>query len=228
MHGSAELAPLKLPDFGMPTTEPELNADVYRDRLATLRSRAIEEGYDAIVVYGDREHFANLTYLTGYDPRFEEALLVVPVNGAADQTTLLVGNEGRGYVANSPIQSEIEIALFQSFSLLGQDRSESQSLATLFRESGLCDGMTIGVVGWKHFPEFDQSETTLEIPAYIAETLREVCALVQRSETRMHYSWARMTDYGPSVPSTSSHVLNLPPVIHLRQSGTCCSVSNRE
>ena len=34
-------------------------------------------GYDRLVVYADREHSANLSFLTGFDPRFEEALLVV-------------------------------------------------------------------------------------------------------------------------------------------------------
>jgi len=175
MPSSADLTTIDLPDFGMPSTEPELGEEVYRSRLATLRSRAAEEGYDALIVYGDREHFANISYLTGYDPRFEEALLIVPVDGTTDQVTLLVGNEGRGYVDNSPIQSDIKVELFQSFSLLGQDRSESTSLTTLLKENGVCDGMKIGVAGWKHFPEFDNSETALEIPAYIAETLREVC-----------------------------------------------------
>lgn len=33
--------------------------------------RASAEGYDALLVYVDREHFANLAYLTGFDPRFE-------------------------------------------------------------------------------------------------------------------------------------------------------------
>ena len=33
-----------------------------------------------LVVYGDREHFANLAYLTGFDPRFEEAVLIVGAN----------------------------------------------------------------------------------------------------------------------------------------------------
>jgi hypothetical protein len=29
------------------------------------------------MVYADREHFANMAYLTGFDPRFEEALLIL-------------------------------------------------------------------------------------------------------------------------------------------------------
>ena len=34
-------------------------------------------GLDAFVVYADREHFANMAYLTGFEPRFEEALLLL-------------------------------------------------------------------------------------------------------------------------------------------------------
>ena len=49
----------------------------YADRLARLRERAGARGFDRVVVYADREHSANLSYLTGFDPRFEEALLVV-------------------------------------------------------------------------------------------------------------------------------------------------------
>ena len=50
-----------------------------------------ERRYDHLVVWADREHSANLAYLTGFDPRFEEAVLIV-VGGAATPA-LLVGNE---------------------------------------------------------------------------------------------------------------------------------------
>ena len=33
-----------------------------------------ETGIEVLAVYGDREHHASLNYLTGFDPRFEEAL----------------------------------------------------------------------------------------------------------------------------------------------------------
>jgi len=42
------------------------------------RARAQAAGLDALVVYADREHSANLAYITGFDPRFEEALLRMP------------------------------------------------------------------------------------------------------------------------------------------------------
>jgi len=65
----AELVDLELPDFGIPTVEPIIPADTYRRRIVSLHSRAREEGYDVVVVYGDRELFAPVR-------RFGEFLLV--------------------------------------------------------------------------------------------------------------------------------------------------------
>jgi hypothetical protein len=173
MPRRVELTEIDLPDFGLPTVEPVIPADTYRQRLAALRERARDAGYDVILVYADREHFANLTFLTGYDPRFEEALLVVDV-AAGHRPTLLVGNEGWGYTAISPIKEDLEIALFQSFSLLGQDRSRSRPLAELLRTAGVTQGAHVGVAGWKHFSaqETETPALWLDLPAYLADTLR--------------------------------------------------------
>ena len=59
--------------------------------------------------------FSNMHYLTGYDPRFEESLLIL-VPGRTP--ILIVGNEGLGYTKNIPY--EIDIKLYQRFSLMGQ------------------------------------------------------------------------------------------------------------
>jgi hypothetical protein len=65
------------PDYGTPDTPPTLSLKECSARLQSLRAAAAAAGHDAIVVYGDREHAANLHWLTGFDPRFEEAVLVV-------------------------------------------------------------------------------------------------------------------------------------------------------
>ena len=78
----ARLADMDLPDFGRPDAVPVIPSSVYADRVDRLRVRMGETGHDFLVVYADREHSANLSYLTGFDPRFEEAVLVV--GGAAD------------------------------------------------------------------------------------------------------------------------------------------------
>jgi hypothetical protein len=165
------LAEIDLPEFGEPTIEPRVPRAVYRARVESLLLRAAEHGRDAIVVYGDREHMANVTYLTGYDPRFEETLLVI-VPGRTP--TLFVGNEGWGYTELAA--GEFERVLFQSFSLLGQPREQNRNIEDLLREAGLRDGMRIGAAGWKGFGEHDPGTDAhwLEIPSYIADALRRI------------------------------------------------------
>lgn len=64
----ARLAEITLPDFGMPATEPLVAASIFADRLDRLRSVMETREYDHIVVWADREHSANIAYITGFDP----------------------------------------------------------------------------------------------------------------------------------------------------------------
>jgi hypothetical protein len=165
------LREVDLPDFGEPSTEPTIPAELYHARLRRAVDRAREQGLDALVVFADREHSANLAYLTGFDPRFEEALLIL----APSRTpALVVGNEGWGYVGISPL--ELRRVLFQSFSLPAQPRDQSPSIHELFRSEGIGRGTRVGVAGWKYFVESESAspQTCLEIPSYIADALREV------------------------------------------------------
>jgi hypothetical protein len=172
---SVELTPVVVPEFGCPVGLPELPPAEYEARLAAMRARMREEGLDFLVVYGDREHAANVAFLTGYDPRFEETLLVIgPAGAAAAAPLLLVGNEGLAYSAISPL--DLERSLYQTFSLLGQPRDRSKPLGALLADTGLRRGSRIGVAGWKYF---DRRETPtpaqwLETPAFIVDTLREL------------------------------------------------------
>ncbi|MEP0763157.1 MAG: aminopeptidase P family N-terminal domain-containing protein, partial [Chloroflexota bacterium] len=168
---TVELAPLTLPDFGLPTVEPSVPASTYAARLKAAWNLAQAAGLDALVVYGDREHFANIAYLTGYDPRFEEALLIVT---GEQQPALLIGNEGWGYAELCPLP--VKRVLYQSFSLLAQPRDRSPRLEQILRAEGLHRGSRVGVVGWKYFDEreSDAPQTCLEIPSYIADALREI------------------------------------------------------
>jgi hypothetical protein len=166
-----ELAEIVLPEFGLPREEPTIPAATYEARIAAARQRASDAGYDMLIVYADREHFANLAYLTGFDPRFEEALLIL----AQDRMpTLLVGNEDMAYTAISPI--ELRPVLFQTFSLLSQPRSSSAPLTTILRDAGVgvTGGKRVGLAGWKYFvpAETPTPDHWLEVPAYLVDTLR--------------------------------------------------------
>src|SRR6476619_3279220 len=90
MPKHARLAAVDLPDFGVPDHEPQLTPEIYAARVARLRERLDQHGVDRLVVYADREHSATISYLTGFDPRFEEALLIV---GRDSEPAILVGNE---------------------------------------------------------------------------------------------------------------------------------------
>ena len=96
---TARLAEVDLPDFGMPDVSPELPASIYAARLERLRAGMDAAGYDRLIVYADREHSANLSYLTGFDPRFEEAILIVAPTGTP---VVLVGNECYGMAGAPP------------------------------------------------------------------------------------------------------------------------------
>jgi hypothetical protein len=154
-----------LPDFGMPTSMPEIPPAVYRDRLQRLRQRMAERGYDRLVVYADREHSANLSYLTGFDPRFEEALLVI---GQDDEPAILVGNECWGMAAAAPVAMRRH--LYQELSLPSQPRDSSRSLGEILGDEGIGKGSLVGVVGWKAFA----SQGPIDVPAFIVDELREM------------------------------------------------------
>ena len=120
---TARLAEIALPEIGMPTAEPQVPAATYAERMERLRAAMDARGYDHLVVWADREHSANIAYLTGFDPRFEEALLVV---GAESEPAILVGNECYGMAGAAPLP--MRVVLFQDFSLPGQPRDELEAV----------------------------------------------------------------------------------------------------
>lgn len=164
------LEQINLPTFGRPSRLPELEAALYRQRLGELAARSIEAGLDYLAVYADREHFANMAFLTGFDPRFEEALLLLDRRG---NRLLLVGNECLGFLPDPEIG--YEVALFQPFSLLGQPRDASQPLGEILGAFGVGSGESVGCVGWKYFESelVPGGPGAIEIPAYIVDLLRE-------------------------------------------------------
>jgi hypothetical protein len=157
-----------LPDFGDIEERPEIPVTTYEARCARAYAAA---GTDWLVVYGDREHYANLTYLTGFDPRFEEAILLL---GAGDRRILLVGNEGMAYA--SLLTFPLEAVLCQSLSLPGQDRGTAPRLADVLREAGLRAGQSVSLVGWKYLTPAEWSGPLpgFFAPAMLVDTLRDL------------------------------------------------------
>ena len=168
---TVQLIEAQLPDFGVPETRPELPPGIYSDRLHRLSERCKDAGFDAMAIYGDREHFANMAFLTGFEPRFEEALLILIPRRSP---VLVTGPENQGYAAVSPL--DLELVPYPPFGLLGQDRSTTLPLADILGARGITRGSAVGVAGWKYygFLETLTPDTWLEAPAFIVDTLRAI------------------------------------------------------
>jgi len=162
---TARLAEVELRDFGMPDASPELPSSTYAARLERLRERMDAAGYDLVLVYADREHSANLSYLTGFDPRFEEAVLVT---GDAGDPAILVGNENWGTAGAAPLPMRRH--RFQDLSLPSQPRDRSRPLGEILSEEGVAPGSRVGVIGWKTYA----SPEAIEAPAFLVDELRRL------------------------------------------------------
>jgi Xaa-Pro aminopeptidase len=163
------------PEFGVAACPPPPLLLELEARVDNLRASMEERQFTHVVVYGDREHFANLAYLTGFDPRFEESLLIVGRTGAP---LILVGNECEGYLGISALHTagRLRHERFQSFSLLGQPRDRSRSIRDILAEEGIGPAARIGVIGYKYFSDAEHPDAVhaLDIPSYLADVLRNL------------------------------------------------------
>jgi Xaa-Pro aminopeptidase len=171
------LTQVDLPDFGIPAALPTISAAEYEQRLGWTVERMERENLEVLVVYADREHSANLNYLIGFDPRFEEAMLLLDRKG---QRLLLVGNECMGYLPEAARGCRVE--LFQEFSLMGQPREGSAPLQKLLADFGIGKGVMVGCAGWKFFsgPNIVNPQTASEIPSYIVDALRDLAGTLAK------------------------------------------------
>jgi Xaa-Pro aminopeptidase len=171
------------PDNGTPDLPPRLTLADCEARLQALRQAAMAAGHDAIVVYGDREHAANLHWLTGFDPRFEEAVLVVTPGDAL----LLAGNECLAYTSVSPLVQArlVRVGHCASLSLPSQPRGGPRLVDWLAEM--LASDDRVGAIGWKWFgqDEVDDPASALDLPAFLADPLRRLAGRVENATALM-------------------------------------------
>lgn len=153
----SQLRSVIIPDFGVPVVRPEIPAETLAARCDAAYERA---GKTWLFVYADREHNASILHFTGFDPRFEEAILLLGPNG---RRVIIAGNESASFTAISPLP-DVETYLAQTLSLMGQDRTLAPSLEGILREIGLKSGDTVGVIGWKYL---DAEEWGGDGPAFL-------------------------------------------------------------
>jgi len=79
-----------------------LTDETMESRYHKVMKRMKEESFDVLIVYGDLEHGSNFEYLTGFLPRFEEALLVMHKDGS---NYMIMGNENLNKVLKNQSHS---------------------------------------------------------------------------------------------------------------------------
>ena len=195
------LIEMEWPDFGSAERPAMVEVFELEGRLKALRAGMAAEGLTHIVVYADREHFANIAYLTNFDPRFEESILIVTESG---RPLLVVGNECEGYLDVSPLHvaGKIRAERFQPFSLLNQPRDASRKMRDIFAGEGIGPTAKVGCIGWKYFADSEHPDGmhAIDIPSYLADTLRDLAgreAVVNATALMMHPSYGLRAKCSP-------------------------------
>lgn len=151
---------------------PKILAEDYQKRINDLIDLGADK-YTHYFIYGDREHYANIEYFTGIDPRFEESVLIISKGG---KPTLIVGDEGCDYSKRIPYDIAIEV--YHGFSLPQQPRRTKTVLQDILKKAGLNQESKVAVIGWKWFDpqDFTTEKEQFDIPYFIFNELLNVCS----------------------------------------------------
>ncbi|PAE17346.1 Xaa-Pro aminopeptidase [Virgibacillus sp. 7505] len=155
-------------------TAAELPVDLNDETMQLHKEKIVAQmkdaGLDVLLVYGDREHGTNFGYLTGFEPRFEEAVLVLHRNG---QAYLLLGNESLRMNQYSRI--EADAILVSYFSLPNQPMQTDKTFAELIASAGIKEGMRVGIAGWKMFTSsYEDNQQLFDTPYFIVNAVKEL------------------------------------------------------
>lgn len=145
LRARATLIDTDWPESGPALRPAGAGIEEYAQRLTRTRSAMQSRGLSHLAVSADREHFAALCWLTGFDPRFEEALLIVALEG---DPLILVGNECVSYLKISPLYSagRLRHERYQPFSLPDQPADASRTIEEILAAEHLGD---VGIVDFK-------------------------------------------------------------------------------
>lgn len=155
-HKYTDVAPVLLSDATM------------LERKNKVLARMKADGFDALIIYADKEHGGNFEYLIGFIPRFEEGLLILEKSGIA---TVILGNENLKMAAHSRIP--VTLKHCPHFSLPNQPMDNEKALEELFIEAGLNTMSRIGLVGWKMFTSaYVDNKKYFDLPYFIVDAVK--------------------------------------------------------
>ena len=163
-----EYTHLQPPVSQWPEAPGDLTDAVYERRLSAVCGAMGAEGLDAMLIYADREHGSNFGYFTGFEPRFEEACLVIHADGACQ---IMLGNESLKMHQYSRIPvTPIHVPYF---SLPNQPMVGEMTMEDCMKAAGL-QRKKVGLAGWKMFTgRLADGSKMLDVPHFIVKALED-------------------------------------------------------
>lgn len=147
-----------------------LDDETMEERYQKVLTRMKAEKMDTLVVYADLEHGNNFEYLTGFLPRFEEALLVLHVNG---ENFMIMGNENLNKVSSARIKATAIHSPY--FSLPNQPMSSEKNFREILEEAQIRGSSRVGIAGWKNFTSKKEENAQLfDVPAFIVDGIKDI------------------------------------------------------
>lgn len=146
-----------------------LSDATYEERLAKVLKNMEDFGLSSLVIYADKEHGSNFEYLTGFIPRFEEALQIINKDGSS---FLLLGNENYNKTKFARVKSYgVKVPLF---SLPNQPMGDFKPFGDYLEEVQIDDSEKIGFVDWKLLsPEFTDKDLISALPHFVIEAFAQ-------------------------------------------------------
>ena len=146
-----------------------LSDKTYEERLNKVLKNMKEFGISSLVIYADKEHGSNFEYLTGFIPRFEEALQIINRDGTS---ILMLGNENYNKTKFARVKSSgVKVPLF---SLPNQPMGDFKAFGEYLRDVKIDDSAKIGFVDWKLLsPEFTENGLISAVPHFVIEAFEE-------------------------------------------------------
>lgn len=140
------------------------------ERKEKILSLMKENGFSSLIIYADKEHGGSFEYLTGFIPRFEEALQILNVDGTS---TLILGNENYNKTKHALVESKG--ILCPLFSLPNQPMGNFRPVEFYLGQVEIDQTKKVGLVDWKLLSnDFEDFHSQSAMPAFIIEGLKKM------------------------------------------------------